>query len=235
MLSLTNQTLVHDIFEHQMNFLIEGGRPVLEQTTIDYIILAEDMAMKTGPLLSPRLYKEFIYPRLKKVVEFYKSHGTRYVGVDTDGNPEALIPMLMDAGVDFLWPLERAADQDPVRLRKKFGRALVIWGGVDKRALARGKEAIDAHLREFIPLIKEGGFIPTIDHTVPPDISWENFQYYMQQKDKLLTGNFVTVAKVARLDRRNIVVPAAVVGCRDHLVCFYAHHNGYPRKFCDHG
>lgn len=180
--------LVHDMMEHQMNFLIEGGRPVLEQTTIDYIILAEDMAMKTGPLLSPRAYKEFIYPRLKRVVDFYKSHGTRYVGVDTDGNPEALIPLLMDAGVDFLWPLERAAEQDPVRLRKKYGRSLVIWGGVDKRELSKGKSAIDAHLRQLIPLIEEGGFIPTIDHTVPPDISWDNFQYYMQQKDKLLRG-----------------------------------------------
>ena len=180
--------LVHDIMEHQMNFLIEGGRPILEATSIDYIVLSEDMAMKTGPLLSPKLYKEFIYPRLKRVVEFYKSHGTRYVGVDTDGNPEVLIPLMMDAGVDFIWPLERAADQDPVRLRKKYGRSLVLWGGVDKRILTKGNEAIRTHLQEFVPLIEEGGFIPIIDHTVPPDINWANFQYYMQEKDKLLKG-----------------------------------------------
>jgi uroporphyrinogen decarboxylase len=180
--------LVHDIMEHQMNFLIEGSRPVLEKTSIDYIVLSEDMAMKTGPLLSPRLYREFIFHRLKKVVEFFKTNGTRYVGIDTDGNPEALIPMLMDAGVDFIWPLERAADQDPVRLRKKYGKSLVIWGGVDKRVLKKGKTAIDKHLRELSPLIEQGGFIPIIDHTVPPDISWDNFQYYMQQKTKLLEG-----------------------------------------------
>ena len=99
-----------------------------------------------------------------------------------------LVPMLMDAGVDILWPLERAADQDPVRLRKKFGRSLRLWGGVDKRVLTQGPAAIDAHLREFIPLIEEGGFIPTVDHTVPPDVSWENFQYYMEQKTRLLQG-----------------------------------------------
>jgi len=144
------------------------------------------MAMKTGSLLSPRTYETFIYPRLKRVVEFYKSHGTRYVGVDTDGNPETLIPLLMDAGVDFLWPLERAAGQDPLYLRKTFGRGLRLWGAVDKRVLTRGPAAIDAHLREFIPLIEEGGFIPTIDHTVPPDVIWENFRYYLQQKEKLL-------------------------------------------------
>ncbi len=180
--------LVHDMMEHQANFLIEAGRPILEKTTLEYIILAEDMAMKNGPLLSPRTYKTFIYPRLKRVVEFYKSHGTRYVGVDTDGNPEALTPLLMDAGIDFLWPQERAADQDPRRLRRIFGRSLRLWGGVDKRVLARGKAAIDAHLQELAPLVEMGGFIPTVDHTVPPDVSWENFQYYMQQKAKLLRG-----------------------------------------------
>jgi len=176
------------MLEHHADFLIEGARPILEKTTVEYICLSEDMAMKTGPLVSPRLYKQFFLPRLTRVVEFYKTHGVRYVAVDTDGNPEALIPMLMDAGVDIIWPLERAADQDPVRLRRKYGRSLRLWGGVDKRVLAQGKAAIDAHLREFVPLIEEGGFIPTVDHTVPPDVSWENFRYYMEQKEKLLRG-----------------------------------------------
>ena len=57
---------------------------------------------------------------------------------------------------------------------------------MDKRILALGPEAIDEHLRSFIPLIEEGGFIPTVDHAVPPDVSWPNFQHYMQSKIKLL-------------------------------------------------
>ena len=180
--------LVHDMMEFRATFLIEAARPVLERIDVEYIILSEDMAMKTGPLISPRLYRTFIYPRLRRVVEFYKEHGVRYVGVDTDGNPEALIPMLMEAGIEILWPLERAAGQDPLRLREVYGRSLRLWGGVDKRVLVEGPEAIDRHLRRLAPLVEEGGFIPTVDHTVPPDVSWENFQYYMAQKDKLLSG-----------------------------------------------
>ena len=180
--------LVHDIMEHQADFLIEGARPILEKTTVDYVALSEDMAMKNGPLISPRIYKKFFLPRLRRVVEFFKSHGARYVAVDTDGNPEALIPLLMDAGVDIIWPLERAADQDPVRLRQKYGRSLRMWGGVDKRVLAQGKAAIDAHLRAMIPIVQEGGFIPTVDHTVPPDVPWAHFKYYMEEKAKLLRG-----------------------------------------------
>jgi len=180
--------MMHDMMEFFADFTIEVSKPILEQTDVEYFNLSEDFAMKTGPLLSPETFKKFIYPHLKRLVSFMKSHGVKYVSVDSDGNPEVLIPMLLDAGVDVIWPLERAANMDPVRLRKKFGKNLRMWGGVDKRELSKDKESIDKSLKELIPLIIEGGFIPTVDHTVPPDVSWENFQYYMKQKQKLLEG-----------------------------------------------
>ncbi|MCG3179392.1 MAG: hypothetical protein BIFFINMI_01727 [Phycisphaerae bacterium] len=180
--------LLHDMMEHVAHFLIESARPVLATTTVDYICLAEDWAMKTGPLLSPATFREFVYPRLKRVAEFYKSHGVRYLVIDSDGNFEALIPMMLDAGVDATWPLERAAGMDPAALRAKFGRSMRLWGGVDKRELARGPAAIDAHLRTLAPLVAEGGFIPTVDHTVPPDVGWESFAHYIKSKERLIQG-----------------------------------------------
>jgi uroporphyrinogen-III decarboxylase len=163
---------------------------VLEKIEVEYFTLNEDMSMKNGPLLSPETFKKFIFPHLKRMTEFFKSHGVRYFVVDTDGNPTILLPLLLDAGVDTLWPIERAADFDPLEIRKQFGKSLRLWGGVDKRALALGKEAIRAHLRELIPLIEEGGYIPTVDHLIPPDVSWDNFQYYMEMKQALLSGDF---------------------------------------------
>jgi hypothetical protein len=180
--------LVHDIMEFHADFLIEGARPILEKTTVEYMIINEDLSAKGGPLISPKAYKTFIFPRVKRLIDFVKSHGVRYFGIDTDGNPEVLVPMFMDAGVEILWPLERASDQDPVRLRKKFGKSLRLWGGVDKRVLTLGPREIDDHLRLLQPLVVEGGYIPTVDHTVPPDVSWENFQYYLLSKEKLLRG-----------------------------------------------
>jgi uroporphyrinogen decarboxylase len=56
--------------------------------------------------------------------------------------------------------------------------------------LVRGQDAVKAHLRELIPLIEQGGFIPTIDHTVPPDVSWDDFRYYMDAKRSLLAGDW---------------------------------------------
>jgi len=180
--------LMEEMMSYWADFLIEAMRPMLAEIEIDYLCFAEDLAMKTGPLLSPDCYRRFIYPNLKRVIDFAKGHGVHYVCVDTDGNPEPLIAMMLDAGVDSMWPLERAADQDPLRLRKTFGKSLRLWGGVDKRELVKGPDAIDAHLRSLQPLIEAGGFIPTVDHTVPPDVSWPNFCHYMSSKRKLLEG-----------------------------------------------
>lgn len=185
--------LMHEMMEFYADFIIETSRPVLEKIEVDFFVLNEDMSMKGGPLLGPELYRTFILPHLKRLVAFFRSHGTRYFAVDTDGDPTVLIPLLMEAGVDTIWPIERASEVSPMAWRKKFGKSLRLWGGVDKRVLARGPAAIRAHLREFIPLIEEGGFIPTVDHTVPPDVSWDNFRDYMDAKQALLRGDFAAL------------------------------------------
>jgi uroporphyrinogen decarboxylase len=180
--------LMHEMMEFIADFTIEVSRPVLEETDVDYVFINEDMAMKSGPLLGPETYKTFIFPHMRRLVDFLKNNGVRYVIVDSDGNTEPLIPLLMDAGVDGIWPLERASDMDPLVLRKKYGTDLRLWGAVDKRELIKDRKAIDDHLKSFVPLIEEGGFIPTVDHTVPPDVSLENFKYYIEKKKQLLNG-----------------------------------------------
>jgi len=181
--------LCDNMMEFTADFTIEVLRPVLDAVEADYVFLNEDMAMKSGPLLSPEHYRRYIFPHMRRLVDFIKKKGTRYVIVDTDGNSEPLIPLLMEAGVDGIWPIERASESmDPVLLRKKYGRDLRLWGAVDKRCIAAGKDTIDDHLRTLVPLIEEGGFIPTVDHSVPPDISLENFTHYLKQKRKLLRG-----------------------------------------------
>ena len=181
--------MMHEMMEFITDFTIEVTRPFLAAgVKPDYVFINEDLSMKNGPLLSPDCYRTFILPELKKLVAWFKSQGVRWVVIDTDGNCELVIPPFMEAGVDAIWPLERASDMDPLDIRKKFGRDLRLWGGVDKRERAKDPAAIDAHLRTFQPLIAEGGFIPAVDHLVPPDVSLANFEHYMRRKHQLLRG-----------------------------------------------
>jgi len=185
------EELVHDMCAFIADYTIELVRPILDKIAPDYIFINEDMAMKSGPLLSPATYRKFIFPHMRRLVDFVRSKGVKYVMVDTDGNSEPLLPALLEAGVDGIWPIERASvDQDPMMLRQKYGRQLRLWGGVDKREIAKGPEAIRAHLKSLIPIVEDGGYIPTVDHTVPPDISLDHFKYYMEKKQHLLRFEF---------------------------------------------
>ena len=61
-------------------------------------------------------------------------------------------------------------------------------GGIDKRALAKDKKAIDKELEQVPWLLDQGGYIPMLDHDVPPDVSWENFVYYRETLNKICEG-----------------------------------------------
>ena len=127
-------------------------------------------------------------PYYKKWIGLLKSSGIRTVLVDTDGYFDKLIPLFLEAGVDGFGPMEIAAGMDPVRLRKEYGKTLCMLGGIDKREIAKGKGEIEAELRRRAPIISQGGYIPSIDHSIPPSVSLDNFNYYLELKRKFLNG-----------------------------------------------
>ena len=104
--------------------------------------------------------------------------------LDSDGNCEQLIPHWLGSGINCIFPNEVAAGNDVVALRQKFGRDLCMIGGIDKRALARDKKSIDDELKKRLPLVEDGGYLPCVDHSVPPDVPFENYKYYIQEQQK---------------------------------------------------
>jgi uroporphyrinogen decarboxylase len=147
------------------------------------------MSGKGGPLMGPGLFREFIFPHYARLTELLRSHGVDVILVDTDGDFEVLIPIFLEAGIQGFGPIEVAAGMDPVRLRREYGQAFCMVGGIDKREIARGRAAIDAQIEQVIrPLLQTGGFIPTIDHAVPPDVSYDDFRYYLDRKHEAILG-----------------------------------------------
>ncbi len=176
---------VEEMMEAEADFIIEMMSQVLEVIEIDAFSFWEDMAYKHAPLLSPEMARRFMLPRYRRVTEFLRGRGVRYVGLDSDGQIDLLIPVWMDAGLNFLYPFEVQAGMDVLAVRRKYGRELRIWGGVDKRALARGPAAIEAELTRIKPLVEAGGYIPHTDHSCPPDISFANFCFYLDRLARL--------------------------------------------------
>ena len=170
---------VRDMFNFFTDFQCEVLRSVLPKVKTDWAIFFEDMAYKTGPMIGPNLFREFMLPCYKKLTETLRNNGVDIIFVDTDGNANVLIPLFLEAGVNGISPLEVAAGVDAVPLREKYGKKLLLMGNVDKRALALGKKAIKREIERVLPLMKDGGFIPSIDHAVAHDVSFENFTYYV--------------------------------------------------------
>lgn len=180
--------LAHEMVEFIAEFTIQVMEHTLKEARLDYFLWWEDFSFKTGPLVSPYIFKEFLMSGYRRVNDTVKSYGIDIIVIDTDGDPRVLIPLIMETGINCLYPLEQCCEGvNPLVLRKEYGHDLLLWGGIDKRVLAKGKQDIDKELYEKIPaLIKDGGYIPQLDHLAPPDISYENWLYYLEQKARLL-------------------------------------------------
>ena len=184
-----NPQLIHECLDLLSEFAIRVLDRAVRDVEFDFYYIHEDMAGKGGPLMGPDLFRQFILPHYKRFVDFLKSNGVEIVLVDTDGEHNALIPVMLEAGVDGFGPIERAAGMDPVAVRKEYGKSVCMVGGVDKREIAKGPKSIDAELeRSVLPIIEQGGFIPTIDHAVHPDVSLDDFRYYLDAKRRIIDG-----------------------------------------------
>ena len=172
---------VEEMMDAVADFIIAMMDRILEHTTVDVYGFWEDMAYKTGPLIGPDMMRRFALPRYRRVVDHLRSRGVPFVTLDSDGDISSLIPVWLDAGIDTLYPFEVQCGMDVVQVRKEYGRELRLWFGIDKRALARGPAAIDAEFARVRPLMEEGGYIPDLDHSVPPDVSYANYCYYLER------------------------------------------------------
>ncbi len=182
--------LVHEMVEYVADFVIcWTERALTEVPDIDYACIWEDMCFKTGPLISPELFRKFHLEPMKRAIRVFKDAGVRIIQLDSDGRVEELIPLWMEAGVDVVYPMEIAAGCDPVRYRRQFGKELRMFGGIDKRALLDGmpKKGIEDQLYSKVELIREGGYAPMVDHSIHPDVPFENFKYYIQLLQEVCT------------------------------------------------
>ncbi len=186
MLFYDDPAFVEEMMDTTADFIIRMMDKILDHTDIDVFGFWEDMAYKTAPLISPDLVRRFMLPRYQRVVDHLRSRGVPWIALDSDGQITSLIPIWMEAGIDILYPFEVQAGMDVLEVRRKFGRDLRIWGGVDKRCIAHGREAIDNELQRIAPLVKEGGYVPAPDHSLPPDVSFDNYRYYMEQLKTIL-------------------------------------------------
>jgi len=158
-----------------------------EFVTLDEIYFAEDICYNHGPLCSPAAMQEFLFPYYQQLLANVRSRQldpsrTLHVQVDTDGNVESVIPLYRDAiDISAMSPFEVASGCDVVDIGQRHPD-LAIFGGIDKRVLAQDKQAIDRMVERILPAMRRrGGYIPHCDHSVPEEVSLENYLHYRRR------------------------------------------------------
>ena len=140
----------------------------------DFMTFAEDMSYNNGPMISKTLFDEFMVPYYKDIIK--KLNGIEIV-LDTDGDITQLIPWFEEIGITAFLPLERQAGVDLLQIRERHPRLRLI-GGFDKTIMHMGEDALRAEFERLLPIMKQGGFIPSVDHQTPPAVSLTDYKLY---------------------------------------------------------
>ncbi len=189
MLMLDDPDFIHTLFADHVQLVIDIYEGFVERgLAFDGAFMADDLGYQVAPLISPKLYRELVYPHHKRLCDRFAEDGLKTI-LHSDGNITPLIPHFLDAGFAGLHPLEAKAGLDVRELKPRYGRQLVLIGNIDVRKLVRSRGESEAELRarieaeigEKISAAKEGGgYIYHSDHSVPNDVSLEAYAYAIE-------------------------------------------------------
>lgn len=157
-----------------------------EHVTLDEVYLAEDICYNHGPLISPNMMRQFLFPYYHRLLDNIRARNIDkdrplYIHIDTDGDPRPVIDVYKEIGMNAMSPFEVASGCDVVEIGRQHPD-LAMFGGIDKRVLALPTDQIDAMVERILPAMRaRGGYIPTCDHGVPEEVSLENYRHYRRR------------------------------------------------------
>ena len=177
--------MIEEMIENQCVLIENFLDAVLPHVQFDYAAGWEDICFKNGPLVSVSFFREKVVPRYQRINAKLKKHGIDIWWIDCDGDVRPILRDFLDSGINCLFPFEVMCCCHPGELLKQYGKELRIMGGFDKIQMAKGPAAIKAYMESLVPWVERGGYIPFCDHRCPPDVSWENYVYYLDLKEKM--------------------------------------------------
>ena len=176
--------MLEDMVETCCQLVEQTLDQVLGKIDFDYAAGWEDICFNHGPILPPQYFRDIIAPRYKRIADKLHAHGIDIWYTDCDGDVRPLLPVFLESGINCLFPYEVNSCTHPGVLLDQYEN-LRIMGGVDKMQMIAGKAQIKAYLESLVPYVKRGGYIPFCDHRCPPDVSPENYLYYLDLKEKM--------------------------------------------------
>jgi uroporphyrinogen decarboxylase len=177
--------MVEDMVETLCRIIEQFLDQVLGNIDFDLAAGWEDISCNTGPLVSMDFFREAIMPRYVRIGRKLRNAGIDIWYTDSDGDMRPMIPYLLEAGLNTMFPWEVNGGGHPGPVLDEYGPELRIMGGVDKMQLREGRAAVRKYLESLVPYVERGGFIPHCDHRCPPDVDPAVYLYYLDVKEEL--------------------------------------------------
>ncbi|MBN1436811.1 MAG: ribulose-phosphate 3-epimerase [Sedimentisphaerales bacterium] len=167
------------LMDHILEYLLAKAELILQagEGRFAFFEYNDDVASQRAMLISAEMWRELVKPRMGRMCDLIHSYGSK-VKYHSCGSVYAIIPDLIDMGVDILNPVQPlAANMDPFALKAEFGDQLCLHGGIDIQELLpnASPDEVRKHVRRAIKeLGKDGGYIIAGSHTLQADIPVEN-------------------------------------------------------------
>jgi len=150
----------------------------------DCVKWPDDMGYKHNQFFSVKTYRELLKPVHKRAIDWAHAKGIK-THLHSCGDVNPFIPELVEIGLDALNPLEVKAGMNPIGIKEKYGKSLVLHGGINA-VLWDDAEAIESEISRLMPVMKEsGGYIFSSDHSIPNSVSLEDFKHIIGLAKKL--------------------------------------------------
>ncbi len=150
----------------------------LTELGVDMIWIGDDVGTQRGMLISPKVWRRFLKPRLAHFIASLKSINPAVkVAYHSDGDIRPIIPELIEIGLDVLNPIQPAC-MDPAELKRHYGRNLCFWGTIDEQGTLPFGTPVDVRdevLARLQTIGQDGGLIIGPTHHVQLDTPMENF------------------------------------------------------------
>ncbi|NMB26412.1 MAG: hypothetical protein GX986_12875 [Firmicutes bacterium] len=177
--------MVEDMVETCCLLVEDWLDQVLPHIDFDFAAGWEDICFKGGPIVSVGFFGDVVTPRYKRINQKLRAYGIELWYTDCDGDVRPILPYLLEGGINCLFPYEVNSCSHPGELLGEYGKELRIMGGVDKLELGKGKAAIRKYLETLVPLVERGGYVPFCDHRCPPNVTPEDYLYYLDLKERM--------------------------------------------------
>ena len=189
---ITHKNEIKKMVEKLTEIYLENLPKVLDAVSpyAQVIRMGDDLGLQSGPMISPKLYREIYFPHHKTMFQMVKQKTDMYIYFHSCGAMSEYIPDLIEAGVDIINPVQiTAAGMEPEKLKREFGKDMVFWGGGcdTQHVLPHGTpEDVRRDVRHNSEIfMKDGGFVFNQVHNILADVPPENIIAMFDEVNKI--------------------------------------------------